>query len=128
MTERTIDTVCDEYLKAKAYEAKAKDDRVALEEELIALVGKKEKGTLSGETDSFKFKTVGKMTVSMDWEKWTQIKAQVPEALHPVKMEPKLDEKGLKYLMENEPEIYKILPIESKPAKTAVEVVRKERV
>jgi hypothetical protein len=75
-------------------------------------------------TDSSKFESniTSKISRKMDWKAWEAIKAQIPPEMHPVKLKPELDEKGVKWLADNQPDIYKLLPIEVKPAKTAVEV------
>ena len=51
--------------------------------------------------------------------------AKVPPALRPVKMEPKLDETGVKWLQTNRPDLYAIMSkcLTVKPGKTGVKVV-----
>ena len=88
--------------------------------------GKKDEGAQTHDAGAFKVAVTGKVTRKMDWDKWDAVKSSIPANLHPVKMKPELDEKGVKYLQANEPEIYKQLPIEVKPAKTAVEVKIKQ--
>lgn len=114
--------LCTDWLKAKADEGRANKARVAIEEDIVAIIGKRDEGAQTIEQDGFKVTTTGKVTRKMDWDKWTAIKDQIPANLRPVKTKEELDEKGVKYLKDNEPEIYKLLPIEIKPAKTAVEV------
>lgn len=122
MAEPTIEELCLAWTNAKAAEAKAKRLRVKAEDQLIALVGKKDKGSQTTEHDGFKVTTTAKWTTSMDWDKWDAIKAQIPAELHPVKQKHELDQAGVDWLKENRPDLYALLPIETKTAKTAVEV------
>lgn len=121
-----LEGLCQEWLDAKKAETKATSNRVEIEEKIIALTGKRDEGAQTHEAGAFKVAVTGKITRKMDWDKWDAIKASIPPNLHPVKMKPELDEKGVRYLQANEPEIYKLLPMEVKPAKTAVEVRSKQ--
>lgn len=110
------------WLAAKKAENAAAKQRQAIEEQIVALTGKRDEGAQTHEADQFKVTVTGKVSRKMDWDKWEQVKAQIHPNLHPVKFKPELDERGVKYLQANEPEIYALLPIEVKPAKTAIEV------
>lgn len=114
--------LCNKWLHAKANETKATKERIAIEDEIVALTGKKEEGAQTIDAGAFKVTVTGKVSRKMDWTAWETVKHSIPTNLHPVKLKPELDERGVKYLQANEPDIYKILPIEIKPAKTAVEV------
>lgn len=122
MTDQTLEQLSADWLKAKAEEAAANKRRVAIEDQIVALTGKKDEGSQTIEATGFKVTVTGKVSRKMDWDKWETVKAQIAPNLHPVKFKPELDEKGVKYLQANEPEIYALLPIEVKPAKTAIEV------
>ena len=115
-------TLATEWLRAKAEEAAANKRRLQIEEQLVAELGKKDEGSKTVDLGQFKVTLTGKVTRRMDWDKWEQVKGQIAPALWPVKMKPELDEKGVKWLQQNEVEIYALLPIEVKPAKTAIEV------
>lgn len=121
-TPPTTKDLCSAWIAAKEAEAKAKRLRVKLEDQLIAIVGKKDKGSQTTEHDGFKVTTTAKWTSSMDWDAWEKVKAQIPVELHPVKQKNELDDAGVAWLKENKPDLYALLPIENKPAKTAVEV------
>jgi len=122
MSEVTLEQLSADWLKAKAEEAAANKRRIGIEEKIVALTGKRDEGSQTIEATGFKVTVTGKVSRKMDWDKWETIKAQIAPNLHPVKFKPELDEKGVKYLQANEPEIYALLPIEVKPAKTAIEV------
>lgn len=120
MTE--VQQLCNEWLQAKKEEAAANKRRVEIEDQIVFIIGKRDEGSKTHDLGGFKVTVTGKVTRKMDWKAWETVKEQIAPNLHPVKMEPKLDEKGVKWLHDNEPDIYKLLPIEVKPAKTAVDV------
>lgn len=121
MSEQLL-KLCAQWLEAKAAEQRANKTRIAIEDDIVALTGKKDEGAQTHSIDGFKVTITGKVSRKMDWDKWAAIKNQIPENLRPVKIKEELDERGVRYLADNEPEIYKLLPIEVKPAKTAVEI------
>jgi len=117
-----LEELCAAWLQAKRDEAAANKRRIQIEEQIVSLTGKRDEGSQTVEAGLFKVTTTGKVTRKMDWDKWEQVKGQIAPAMWPVKMKPELDEKGVKWLQQNEVEIYALLPIEVKPAKTAIEV------
>lgn len=122
MSAKTLEQLSADWLKAKKAEAAANKERVAIEDKIVLLTGKRDEGSKTVAATGFKITVTGKVSRKMDWDKWETIKAQIAPNLHPVKFKPELDETGVKYLQANEPEIYALLPIEVKPAKTAIEV------
>lgn len=119
--------IADELFAAKLAEKEANERRVALEEELIALVGAKEEGAQTHTIGDFKITITGKLNRKIDWEMFDQsIASKIPESLQPVKVKRELDETGVKYLANNEPQLYKILAtaLTVKPAKTSVTIVQ----
>lgn len=119
--------IADELFAAKLAEKEANERRVALEEELIALVGAKEEGAQTHTIGDFKITITGKLNRKIDWEMFDQsIASKIPESLQPVKVKRELDETGVKYLANNEPQLYKLLAkaLTIKPAKTAVTIVK----
>ena len=119
---KTLEQLSGEWLDAKRDENKAAKQRIEIEDQIVALTGKKDEGSQTHDATGFKVTVTGKISRKMDWDKWELVKTQISPHLHPVKFKPELDDKGVKYLQANEPDIYKLLPIEVKPAKTAVEV------
>ena len=117
--------IADELFAAKLAEKEANERRVALEEELIALVGAKEEGAQTHTIGDFKITITGKLNRKVDFE--VAEKLSLGDLL-PVKYKPELDNKGLKYLEEKEPAAFAkfaaALTIE--PAKTAITVIRTE--
>lgn len=123
----TLESLAAQWLSAKAEEAAANKRRVAIEEQIVALTGKKDEGSKTVFASGFKLTITGKTSRKMDWEKWESIKAGIDPSMHPVKLKPELDEKGVKWLQENRADIYAKLPITVTPAKTAIEVKAVEK-
>ncbi|CAB4131938.1 hypothetical protein UFOVP137_42 [uncultured Caudovirales phage] len=124
-TETTLEQLVDELIGAKAAEGAANKRRVAIEEQIIKLVGAKEEGATTTELDNgFKITITGKVSYSADMEKLQEICAKMPEEMRPIKTKIELDATGCKYLRANEPVIWAKLSraITIKPAKTSVEV------
>ncbi len=124
-TSQSLESLAELWQVAKAAEATARDERVSIEEQIIALTGMKEEGSQTHKAGNRKIKVVAKLTRKLLPEEWERIAKDIPEALHPVQYKPSLDLKGLRYLEANEPKTYALVcqAIETKPAKPAVEVV-----
>lgn len=123
---RTAAVIAAEWIEAKKAEIKANKDRVDLEDELIALLGAKEEGSKTHNIDDFKIAITGRLNRKVDWDVFDKL--GIPVDLQPVKIKRELDLKGLRYLEDNEPSIYKKLAkaMTVEPAKTSVTVTRKE--
>jgi len=111
-------------IDAKNAEDAAKKQRIELEEELVNLVGKKDEGSQTHKIGDYKVTITGKLTRSLDKKVWADIEQSIPHALRPVEYKPSLDTKGLKYLEDNEPEVFRTVSsaVTVKPAKTAVSI------
>lgn len=113
--------------QAKLAEEHARNNRLAAEEAIIALVGAKEEGSKSAKTAWYKLTTTGSLNRSLvpNWREVLDddaIDAQSFSAV--IKMEPKLSVSGLKAVATANPDAYRVLckAIVTKPAKTAVKV------
>lgn len=113
--------------RAKKSEDASKAKRIGAEEALIAALGQRDEGSKTHTVDDWSVTITAKVNRTMDWKAWADVAASVPEQLRPVKMEPKLDLKGVKWLQENDKANYKIVAscLTSKPAKTAVTIKKK---
>jgi hypothetical protein len=116
-----------EWLKAKSAENTAKDARVAIEEQIIAITGNREDGQETHDDGDYKITIKGVLNRKLDVEKWNEIKNAIPTEFHPVEMKPSLVVKGVKWLEEHEPGYYNVLAqaLEVAPGKTQVKVERK---
>lgn len=124
-TQLTIEELVTKLAAAKAAEVLASKDRIKLEEQIVERLGAKPEGATTHElTNGFKVTVTGKMTYKADMEMLMQLASALPPNMRPIKVEPKLDETGAKYLRNNEPEVWAMLApaITIKPAKTSVEI------
>lgn len=111
-----------QWLAAKADEKAANARRAEIEDKIVALTGKRDEGSKTHDIGDFKIVVTGKLSYKMDWKAWDQVKAEIPAELHPVKMKPEVDAKGITWLRENQPDLYALIPVEIKPAKTGIEI------
>ena len=117
MTDRPTPThnepaadLANRWLATKAKIGELQKQLVQIEKELIQFCDVVPEGARTTELP-----TGHKVTVKcgfnrrMNWADWKRIKADIPKALHPVKITEALDVVGLKYLANNEPETYKLI-------------------
>lgn len=117
--------LAQDLIAAKAAEAAANKARVAIEEQLIEVLGAKQEGAVTHElTNGLKITITGKLTYKADMDQLMQICGALPPNMRPLKVETKLDETGAKFLRNNEPEVWAMLAkaITVAPAKTAVTI------
>jgi hypothetical protein len=117
--ELSFDELARAWFTAKRAEDQAKANRLLIEERLATVVERKDEGSTTQKTEAWKAAVTFKLKRTMDAAMWDTIAPTIPVNLHPIKVKRELDEKGLKYLQQNEPEIYKkIAPcITVEPAK-----------
>ena len=122
--QQTLEKLANEWRNAKRAEDDARKARIAVEESIISHTGCKEEGSQTFEAGEWKVRVTGKLNRTLDRAAWESIAPTIPEAMRPVEYAPKLDTKGLRYLENNEPEVYKRVceAIVTKPGKPAVEV------
>lgn len=124
-TDLSIEQLAEQLATAKAEESAANKRRVEIEYKIVERLGSKPEGSQTHElANGFKITITGKMTYSADMEMLMQLANNLPPTMRPIKMEPKLDETGAKYLRNNEPDVWaQIAPaITIKPAKTSVTI------
>lgn len=130
LKNRTIHDVAADLMAARSLEKAATEQRVAIEEELIGLLGAKAEGADTHNIGPYKVTITGKLNRKLDLKKFDQIADRIPPVLHPVKVRRELDVTGIKYLVNNEPEIYAMLAnsgaLTVEPAKTSVTIIRTE--
>lgn len=112
------------WIEATQMEASWRKTRLLMEGAILDITGSKPEGSETHAAGDFKVTVTGKMTRTLDADLWESVKDSIPEDLRPVTYNPSLDLKGLRYLQNNEPEIYAIAAkaIEMKPAKTAIAI------
>lgn len=119
-----LEELAGQWRAAKRAEERARDERVTIEQQIITFTGCKEEGSKTHEAGDFKITVTGKLNRKLDLPVWNDIESRIPEGLRPVTYKPSLDTKGLRYLENNEPDIYRMIAgaIETKPAKPSVTV------
>ncbi len=115
--------IAEDLFNAKMAEKEAEAKRIALEEELVAVLGKRDEGSKTHTVGDYKVTITGRVSRKIDWEQFDNLSHKIPENLWPVKRA--LDETGVKYLANNEPQLYKVLSpaLTVAPAKTTVSIV-----
>ena len=106
----------------------AEDAAIAARRELAAAIqiatGHTAEGQKTYDADGWKIVVKAPLIRSMDWKRWAEIKNESPATLQPVKVKEELDEKGVKWLMANEPDLYAVVAqaITTKPGAVQVTV------
>lgn len=124
--EPDVAELAQQWLVAKACEDRARRERVKAEQAMLPFLEQKDEGSKTTELPSgHKVTVTNKFTRKLDLAGFDTVAAQIPPELHPIKIERKLDEKGVKWLQENAPEIYKLIAphLTVTPAKPGVKVV-----
>jgi hypothetical protein len=120
-----LDTAAWNLLEAKRMEDDARDHRLAMEEQLIRLIGLKEEGTQTVKTQYFKASTTQSLNRSLA-HNWQALLATEDPAITNdlIKYKPEINVTGLKNLATANPDAYRrVLPaILTRPAKPAVKV------
>lgn len=126
LINRTLEDAAADWMDAKKEEIAANKRRVEIEEELLSFLQAKIEGRESHQIGPYKVTLTGRLNRKVEWDMLHKL--NIPENLIPVRNKPELDLKALRYLENNEPELFKlfskILTIE--PAKTSVTVIRNE--
>lgn len=116
----------EQWLKAKRQEDDARRMRIELEMMIVDYYGCKDEGSQTHKEGDFKVTITGKVNRTLDAAAWDSVADKVPANLSPVAYKPSLDLKGLRYLQQNEPEVYRIVAeaITAKPGKPSIKVER----
>lgn len=123
-----LDYLAEQWLQAKEDEQQANSRRRYIEQQIIDIVGVAEEGTTNKETDTFKIKTVGKLTRSLNdqalQEDWDSLPAEIKKC---VKWKSSLDVKNLRSLESMRDDLVPVMSkyLTTKPAKASVSVEAK---
>lgn len=127
--KRDVVDIAADLMAAKAAESAANKARVALEEEFIRVSGfDKLEGSQTFNVDDYKVVVTAKLNRKpTDLDEFVALAIrEIPEALRPIKTKVEADQTGIKYLAQNEPDLYaRIAPaLIVEPAKTSVSIVK----
>jgi hypothetical protein len=121
-----IDQAAERVIGLKLQENQAKAARVEAELALIALVGVKAEGSSTHKGERYKVMTTGTMYRKVDEAALGAVRSALPAAIFDsaFKFKPEVITAGIRYLQQNEPELYAIAAqaITATPGKPAVEV------
>jgi hypothetical protein len=126
---KTLDELAIEWSIAKQKEDAARDERVAIEQDILALNPAREEGSETFSTpNGVKITTTGKLTYKCDIEKLTALTGSWPTDAKPFKTEVKADESKLKLIRSETPALWAQIAqaITVTPAKTGIKVTFKE--
>jgi hypothetical protein len=124
-----IDELAIKWSIAKQKEDAARDERVSIEQEIIALHPAREEGSETFATPhGVKITTTGKLSYKVDMQRLLELTAAWPVEAQPFKTEVKADESKLKVIRAEAPDAWAQLApaITVTPAKTGIKVVFKE--
>lgn len=116
------------WLEAKAKETEAASQRIAIEKAIIELVGAKEEGSKSTESDGIKITTTGRLSYKADATELLTLTMAWPVDIQPAYLAPKVDETRLKKIRAERPDLWKEIAwaVEVKPQKTGVNITIQE--
>lgn len=120
----TLAKLSQRWLNAKEDEQTAKDRRLAVEEQITAMVTGEIEGTANAQDGEYKVKVTRKLTRTLDIDAYLAVKAQIPISVDPVIYKPDLDLKKLRAIETANPDLYKVCTafITVKPAKASVKI------
>lgn len=127
--ESSLEAEIKKYLKAKSDEESARERRYAAELEIAFLVGPKDEGQTTTNTDRYKVVAKYKINRTLNAKVWAEIAPSLPTSISSnlVKYKPELDLKGYRWCEDN-PEIFAIVSraVTSRPAKVALTITEIE--
>ena len=112
--------LCQKYLAAKAMEAAAKSERLAVESELLKAINPtKIEGTETSATDGFKVSITTKLSRSLDYDRYQSL--GLPENMGFVDLKPEINLKHLRMIERLDPALVAQC-VTTKPAKPSIKV------
>ena len=121
-TSPDLDALATAWQQAKDTETAAAHQRRQIEGQIVALTGCRDEGSQTHTAEHWKITITGRINRTLDREKWSEIRDQIPPHLRPVKES--LDDAGVKWLRDNEPDLYSLIAqaVTAKPGKPGVQI------
>lgn len=120
-----IDKLAEQWRMHKAIEDKAREDRIAVEEQILKLNPAPAEGSTTVHTPTgVRISLTGKISYKANMDQLLELTKGWPEAARPIKTDIKVDETKLKTLRREAPRLWAEIAsaIETKPAKTGVSI------
>jgi hypothetical protein len=114
--------------EAKRREQTAEAERVLIGNKLASILGVPEEGAKSHTVGNYSVTVKQPINRTVDWAVFDAAKAVAPEGTHmPEKVKRELDETGLKWIRDNQPELYAEIAkaVTAKPGRIGIEVKEK---
>ena len=130
LNEPNINTMAFRWRLLKDAEEKAKLERIQCESDMLPFLDQREEGACTTTLeDGTKITVKNAYGRSIHWDTWKRIQPRIPTELHPIKLVEMLDETRLKFLLQNEPDTYKIISeaITTTPRKPNITVKKAEQ-
>ena len=114
----------DAWLDAKNTEQSANRRRLAIEKEITNALSTKNEGSITHEIDGYKVTLTQSLNRKIDVDIWDKVAIHITHAMAPVKVKYEVDAKQLKYLQNNEPELWRLIApaFTTTPAKVGVKI------
>lgn len=128
LNNQPLEVLAQLWMSIKSKKKELDSQLLDVEKAMMENIQVPEEGSKTTNVEGYKIVAKGVVNRRLDVDKWDEIREQIPEALRPVKYKPSLDEAGVKWLRNNEPEIYTTLAgcITSKPGKTGFTITKVE--
>lgn len=122
-------TIYQDWIDAKRDLADAQERLDAISAEIAMTVEVKDEGSKTTKVDGYKVTTTQPIYRKVDAAAWDQVSHRIPANMHPVKYKLEADAKGMKYLIDNEPELWSEIAeaFTTTPGKIQVKVERMEK-
>lgn len=124
-----LDILAAMWHAAKRREEAAKEDRIKIEEDILALHPAREEGSETFETaGGARITLTGKVTYKADVRQLEQLASGWPEEIYPVRMKVEADDTKLKAIRQHRPDLWQAISdaVTTTPAKTGVSIKFKE--
>lgn len=98
-----------QYLELKAQEEELRSERRVIATKLMALLPHPEEGTKTHTIDEYKITLNQRMNRKVDWNKFDAVMRRFPGKHAPERLKRELDVPSLKWVRQNQPELYMAL-------------------
>jgi hypothetical protein len=123
--QEIVDDLAARWAIAKDEEGAARDRRLAIEAEIVALLGAKDEGSETHKGDDYKITVKGSLYRKVDADAWGEIVEQVPPEFRAViRYKPEVDPKGYKWISDHRPDVLGLISraITATPGKPGISV------